>query len=51
VKIICVDFYPPQRLSREVNGLSRVSSPHVVRLLGTRVVTLGCKQRPALEFE
>ena len=51
VKIICVDSYPPQRLGREVNGLSKVSSPHVVRLLRTRVVILGGKQRPALEFE
>ncbi len=50
VKIICVDSYP-QRLSREVNGLLSVSSPHVVRLLGTRVVTLGGQQRPALVFE
>jgi serine/threonine protein kinase len=51
VKIICADSYEPQRLIREVNGLTRVSSPHVVRLLGTRVVTLGGRQRPALVTE
>jgi serine/threonine-protein kinase len=51
VKIICVDGYPSQRLRREVNGLTRVSSPHVVRLLATRVVTLRGKPRPALVFE
>ena len=51
VKIICADSYPPQRLSREVNGLSSVSSPYVVQLLGTQVVTLRGQQRPALVFE
>jgi eukaryotic-like serine/threonine-protein kinase len=51
VKIICADGYPPQRLIREVNGLTKVSSPHVVRLLDTRMVTLGGKQRPALVTE
>ena len=51
VKIICSDSYPPQRLDREVNGLRRVSSPHVVQLLGTSAVTLGGQQRPTLVFE
>ena len=51
VKIICDVSYPPERLKREVDGLSRVSSPHVVRLLGTRTVDLRGQQRPALVFE
>jgi len=51
VKIICVDGYPPARLSREVDGLNRVKSPHVVRLLATRIVNLGGFGRPALVFE
>lgn len=51
VKIIMDSSYPPERLEREVNGLRRVSSPHVVRLLRTRMVTLRGEQRPALEFE
>ena len=51
VKIIWDGSYPPDRLQREVNGLRRVSSPHVVRLLGTQIVALGGEQRPALVFE
>jgi serine/threonine-protein kinase len=51
VKIICDGSYPPERLKREVDGLSRVSSPHVVRLLDTRTVTLRGQPRPALVFE
>ena len=51
IKIICDGSYPPERLRREVDGLLRVSSPHVVRLLGTRTVTLRGQQRPALVFE
>jgi len=51
VKIICDVSYPPERLRREVDGLSRVSSPHVVRLLGTRTVDLRSQQRPTLVFE
>ena len=51
VKIICADSYPAQRLSREVKGLSSVSSPYVVRLLATELVTLRGHQRPALVFE
>jgi len=51
VKIIRDGTYPPDRLRREVDGLRRVSSPHVVRLLGTRAVTLRGEQRPALVFE
>jgi serine/threonine-protein kinase len=51
VKIICDGAYPPERLQREVGGLTRVSSPYVVRLVTTRIVTLRGEQRPALEFE
>jgi eukaryotic-like serine/threonine-protein kinase len=51
VKIICDGSYPPERLQREVDGLSRVSSPYVVRLLDTRAVPLRGQQRPALVFE
>jgi eukaryotic-like serine/threonine-protein kinase len=51
IKIICDGSYPPERLKREVDGLSRVSSPNVVRLLDTRSVTLRGQQRPALVFE
>jgi eukaryotic-like serine/threonine-protein kinase len=51
VKIICADSYPPERLRREVDGLSSVSSLYVVRLLGTREVTLRGQQRPTLVFE
>ena len=51
IKIICDGSYPPERLKREVDGLCRVSSPHVVRLLDTRAVTLRGQQRPALVFE
>lgn len=51
VKIIWDAAYPPERLQREVDGLSRASSPYVVRLLQTRAVVLGGQQRPALVFE
>lgn len=51
IKIIFDGSYPPERLRREVNGLTRVSSPHVVRLLRTRILPLRGEQRPALEFE
>jgi serine/threonine protein kinase len=51
VKIICVDGYPEARLQREVEGLSRVDSPNVVKLLDTFAVSLGDSLRPALKFE
>lgn len=51
VKIICADGYPPERIAREVNGLTRVQSPNVVRLLDACTVTLGGRPRPALVFE
>src|SRR6266487_1878343 len=51
VKIIWDGTYSPDRLQREVDGLRRVSSPYVVRLLDTRTVTLRGEQRPALVFE
>jgi serine/threonine protein kinase len=51
VKIICLDGYPSARVAREVEGLLRVRSPHVVRLLDFSTVELGQRQRPALRFE
>ena len=51
VKIICVDGYPEARLRREVEGLRRVNSPHVVSLLETMMLNLGGVARPALRFE
>lgn len=51
VKIICVDGYPPDRVAREINGLTRVDSPHVVRLHNAGSVLLDGIDRPALFFE
>lgn len=51
VKIICVDGYPPSRVAREVDGLTRVKSPHVVQLHGAGSVVLDGTARPALYFE
>lgn len=51
VKIICADDYPAERLRREVDGLTRVRSPHVVRLLETTTTRLGGADRPTLVFE
>ncbi|TDZ42385.1 Serine/threonine-protein kinase PrkC [Mycobacteroides franklinii] len=51
MKIICVDGYPPERISREVAGLSRVDSKNVVRLHEATTVTLENRVCPALVFE
>lgn len=51
VKIICVEGYPPERVAREVDGLTRVKSPYVVRLDKAVSVTLNGVDRPALFFE
>lgn len=51
VKIICVDGYPQERVAREVGGLSRVASKHVVALIDTTTVKLGGRDCPALIFE
>jgi serine/threonine protein kinase len=51
VKVICVDGYPPARVAREIDGLTRVSSPYVVRLHNAGSVVLDGKERPALFFE
>lgn len=51
VKIICVDGYPPDRVAREINGLTRVNSPHVVQLHKAGSVVLDGTDRPALFFE
>lgn len=50
VKILCVDGYPQDRVDREVAGLGRVDSPHVVKLLGTSTVSLGGAIRTVLTF-
>ncbi|MDQ0909369.1 serine/threonine protein kinase [Streptomyces canus] len=51
VKIICADDPSLARLAREVEGLRRVSSPHVVAFHGPVTVQLGGKDRPGLRFE
>jgi eukaryotic-like serine/threonine-protein kinase len=51
VKLICVDGYAQARVDREINGLQRVASPHVVKLIETRTVPLGGQDRSALIFE
>ena len=51
VKILCVDGYPQDRVDREVAGLGRVGSPHVVKLLGTSTVSLGGATRTTLTFD
>ncbi|MFC8362367.1 serine/threonine-protein kinase [Streptomyces griseorubiginosus] len=51
VKIICTDDHSLARLEREVEGLRRVSSPHVVAFRGPITVRLGGKDRPGLKFE
>jgi serine/threonine protein kinase len=51
VKIICADGYPPARVAREIDGLTRVDSPHVVRLHEAKSVVLDGVERPALFFE
>ncbi|WP_078887954.1 serine/threonine-protein kinase [Streptomyces sp. NRRL S-118] len=51
VKIICADDYSMARLEREVEGLRRVSSPHVVAFHGPITVRLGGRARPGLRFE
>ncbi|RZL75092.1 MAG: serine/threonine protein kinase [Rhodococcus sp. (in: high G+C Gram-positive bacteria)] len=51
VKIICDDTYPPARVAREVSGLMRVDSPHIVKLIQSGVISLGGNERPAFTFE
>ncbi|MFE0846484.1 serine/threonine-protein kinase [Streptomyces rochei] len=51
LKVICVDGYSRTRLEREVEGLSRVSSPYVVAFRGLEEIELGGEPRPALRFE
>nr|WP_318242097.1 serine/threonine-protein kinase [Arthrobacter gallicola] len=51
IKVICVDGYPPERVAREVNGLSRVNSQYVVRLHKADKIVLEGSVRPALYFE
>jgi len=51
VKIICGQPLPAERLQREVDGLRRVSSPHVVRLIGTGSVTIRGQEWQTLVFQ
>ncbi|WP_158716524.1 serine/threonine-protein kinase [Streptomyces sp. NRRL S-1314] len=51
LKVICADDYSRARLTREVEGLSRVRSPYVVAFYGLTELVLGGKVRPALRFE
>jgi serine/threonine-protein kinase len=51
VKIMCGEPLPPERLQREVGGLSRVSSPYVVRLDAIGRVELSGREYQALVFE
>lgn len=50
VKVLAAN-YPPERLSREVEGLTRVDSRHVVKLLAHGMATIAGVARPALMFE
>ncbi|WP_404851055.1 serine/threonine-protein kinase [Dietzia kunjamensis] len=51
VKIICDGTYPPERVAREISGLSRVDDPHIVKLIRAGTIILGGDERPALTFE
>ncbi|WP_444971222.1 serine/threonine-protein kinase [Streptomyces sp. SAI-25] len=51
VKIICKDDYELTRLEREIEGLSRVSSPFVVDFRGAIEIHLGGLSRSCLRFE
>ncbi|GAA2735242.1 hypothetical protein GCM10009867_17100 [Pedococcus aerophilus] len=50
-KVILSPTYPTERLAREVEGLRRVSNPHVVALHDARTVSLPRGDRAALVFE
>ncbi len=50
-KIIKDDSYPMDRVAREVEGLTRATSPHVVRILDALDITLPVGKRIALIFE
>lgn len=50
-KIIKDDSYPMDRVAREVEGLTRSTSPHVVRILDALDITLPVGKRIALIFE
>jgi serine/threonine protein kinase len=50
-KLILDPNYPPDRLDREIEGLRRANSPHVVDLVEARQVTIGGDNRSALVFE
>jgi serine/threonine-protein kinase len=48
---MCGEPLPPERLQREVGGLSRICSPYVVRLDAIGKVELRGRKYPALVFE
>lgn len=50
-KVIMSPTYSKDRLDREVEGLRRVNSPYVVKLLETTAVDIGGATRAALVFE
>jgi serine/threonine protein kinase len=50
-KVIMSPTYSRARLDREVEGLRRVDSPHVVKLVDTASVDVGGATRAALVFE
>lgn len=51
VKILCGEPVEEERLQREIDGLNRVCSPNVVRLIGTGKVTLRGHEYNTLVFE
>lgn len=51
VKVITSDGYPTDRLAREVDGLNRVDSDHVIDLLAVRTIEIAGEVRSALVFE
>lgn len=50
-KVIMSPTYSQDRLDREVEGLRRVNSPHVVKLIDTTSVDVGGATRAALVFQ
>lgn len=50
-KLLYKDGYDTARLAREVEGLQRVDSPYVVKLLGVDDATIRDRRVPYLDFE
>jgi serine/threonine-protein kinase len=51
VKVLIDPTFSSKRIAREINGLARVTSPHVVRLIEVNVIKLAVGPRLALVFE